>query len=301
MDKKTEEKTEVQTGEVVEPAKGDATTKTFTQEEVTAMLDKQQKELREKAVTTLMEKNAEIKKDMLLSGQDDFYNIAKWEVMKKMATDMVASNALPKADNAYTVMMKMQAGREMGMKPIESIKAFYIVNGVLSIYGDAVIRRLREHGWTLLPYKESQDTCTATICKGDEEFSETFTFQEAEKSGWTKDSYGKLKAGWVDGINRKRKLRYGAMSTLIKTYVPEVLGAASDIAEVAVDTVPLYENKGTDATQTAFPASPEDNEPATEAQKKTIMALANKNGIKVDVSEMTQATAKAWIAGVNQK
>ncbi len=299
MDTNNEEKTQVQTGEVVEPSKGDETTKTFTQEEVTAMLDNQQKELREKAVTTLMQKNAEIKRDLLLSGQDEFYSIDKWEVMKKMATDMVASNALPRGDNAYTVMMKMQAGREMGMKPIESIKAFYIVNGVLSIFGDAVIRRLKEHGWTV-SYVEAQNTCTAVIKKGNEEYKETFTFEDAQKSGWT-GAVNNLKAGWVDGINRRRKLRYGAISTLIKTYVPEVLGSAVDVAEVAVDTVSLYEDKGTDATQAVLPTASVDNKPATDAQKKTIEKIAIAKGLKVETKDMTQATAKAWIAGVNQK
>lgn len=223
--------------------------KVYTESEVQAKLDLQKNELRKIAVEKISEKNLEIKDKeygLILAGQDEFYNLAKWEVMKKMADDMVKSGALPRGDNAYTVMMKMQAGREMGLKPIESIKSFYIVNGVLSIFGDAVIRRLREHGYKVLPYKEADNTCTATIEKDGEKYSETFTFEEAEKSGWTKSSSG-LKPGWILGINRRRKLRYGAMSTLIKTYVPEVLGAASDIAEVAEDTVPLYKKDRVEA------------------------------------------------------
>src|SRR5258706_14862520 len=115
-----------------------ADTQTYTQEQVQELLAKQKADLRENAVNTLMEKNAELKNDLALSGQDTFYNIGTWEVMSRMANDMVKSGALPKGDNAYTVMMKMQAGREMGLKPVESIKAFYIVNGVLNIFGDAV-------------------------------------------------------------------------------------------------------------------------------------------------------------------
>jgi len=213
--------------------------KTYTKEEVEVMLRQNKEEVRKEAITSLVQKNAEIKGDLIQTGADQFYNPGKWEIMRKMADDLVKSGALPKSDNAYTVMMKMQAGREMGLKPVESIKSFYIVNGVLSLYGDAVVRRLREHGWTLLQYKEEPGSCTATIKKGEEQYSETFTFLDAEKSGWTKSSGG-LKPGWVDGINRRRKLRYGAISTLVKTYVPEVLGAAVDIAEIAEDTVPLY-------------------------------------------------------------
>lgn len=263
------------------------TPKSFTQEEVNELLKKQEGELREKAIEKIKEKNSEIKErenDLLTAGTDTFYDISKWHVMMKMAEDMVKSNALPKGDNAYTVVMKMQAGREMGLKPIESIKSFYIVNGVLSIYGDAVIRRIREHGWTL-SYTEAQDTCTATIKKGDEEFSETLTFQDAQKSGWTGNP---LKPGWVDGINRRRKLRYGAMSTLVKTYVPEVLGAAADIAEVAEDTTPLYQK----AQEGTVITDEDSGKPASETQIETIKTLIRYNDMSAEDKEFNDERFK---------
>ncbi len=51
----------------------------------------------------------------------------------------------------------------------------------------------------------------------------------------------------------------------------------------------------------AIAESPDDNEPATDAQKATVDALARKNGIKADSSKMTKGTARAFIAGVNAK
>ena len=275
--------------------------KTFTEKEVKEFLDKQKGELREKAIDTLMEKNADLKEDRLLAGQDEFYNVQKWEIMRTMANDMVKSGALPSTDNVHTVMVKMQAGREMGMKPMESIKAFYIVKGVLTIFGDAVVRRLREHGWRV-SYVEKQDECIATIEKKDEKYSEKFTFQDAEKSGWTKAN-GSLKAGWVDGINRRRKLRYGATSTLVKTYVPEVLGSAADIAEVAQDTVPLYNKNDV--------VEPDMSDPATEQQIDMVKQLIGANELdpekaqaeiaEIDTLNLTQKEAAEKIAGLTKK
>lgn len=259
----------------------------FTKIEVDQMLVDQQNKLREKAVNTLMTKNQELKEDRILAGQDEFYNVQKWEVMRTMANDMVQSGALPPSDNVHTIMIKMQAGREMGLKPIESIKAFYIVKGVLNIYGDAVIRRLREHGW-LVSYKEKQDECIATITKGEEVYSETFTFQDAEKSGWTKAN-GTLKAGWVDGINRRRKLRYGAISTLIKTFVPEVLGSAAEIAEVAQDTMSLYEKAGLDTG-----IDPEQaNKAATPAQIDALIMYADTDEEKEEIKNTNYTYGEA--------
>jgi len=276
--------------------KGDAQMpKTYTQEEVDAMLAKGKEqataEVRKEAVTAMATKQAELKGELLKEGQDDFYNLSRWEVMRKMADDMVKSGALPKSDNMYTIMMKMQAGREMGMKPIEALKSFYIVNGVLNIFGSAVVRRLREHGWSIR-YEDAENKCTATITKGDESYTDSLTFDEATKSGWTGNG---TKPGWLAGINRKLKLRYGVTSMLIKTYVPDVLGSAVDIAEVAEDTVPLFAQKSNgNGTAAAVTVSEHDDEPATDEQLKTVKVLAEKAGVEVPEG-MTFGQAKAFI------
>ena len=159
-----------------------------------------------------------------------------WTQIRTMAKVFHEGKALPSCiQNEAQLVMVMQAGFEMGMKPVECLKSLYIVKGTINVYGPAVMRRLREHGW-LITYKEDSDkSCTATISRGDETYTETLTFAEAEKSGYTKDGQGALKIGWKEGVNRKMKLRYGVLSIIIKSYVPEVLGSAVDIAEVAED------------------------------------------------------------------
>lgn len=201
----------------------------------------------------------------------------QWAHMKSMAIDFKRSNALPTSDNEYTILMKLQAGVEMGMKPIESIKSFYFVNGSINIFGAATMRRLREHGWSI-NYKDELDKCTITVKKENEEYSDSLTFKEAELSGWTKDKYGNLKPGWKQGINRKLKLRYGCASSLIKTYLPEVLGSATDIAEIAMD----YNMDPVEAEIVV----PEGGDPATPKQIETLNAM----GIEVP-SDLTKAQA----------
>lgn len=184
------------------------------------------------------------------------YSLEQFNQLIDMGTAMIKSGALPKSDNAYTIAIKLLAGREMGMGPIEAIKSFYFVNGVLNIFGAAVTRRIREHGF-IISYKDEINKCTAIISKGEEKYEETFTYEEAHKSKWTttfkkgpdgkyiKDANGKytevLKPGWYEGINRRTKLRYGALSMIIKTYIPEVMGSAVDIAEIAEDTKTVIE------------------------------------------------------------
>ena len=195
-----------------------------------------------------------------------FFDPVVWEQMKGMAETFKASGAFPETDNAARIMVKLQAGREMGMTPVESIKSFYFVKGTINVFGAAIIRRLREHGW-VVTYKDELDKCTATITKGKERHSDSLTFKEAEESNWTKAN-GFLKAGWLPGANRKMKLRYGATSSLIKTYVPEVLGSAVDIAEVAMDATPVSE-----AYATQLPQIENGGQPATAEQISTLCNL----------------------------
>ena len=170
--------------------------------------------------------------------QTDFMNPIAYQQMKLMAIDFMKSEALPKGfANAEQVLVCLQAGREMGMKPFESINSLYFVNGSLNIWGKATMRRLREHGWNI-QYSETDNkggTCTATVSKGNESFTDSYSFEDAEASGYVKDSYGKPKIGWRPGLNRKLKLRYGVLSLIIKSYIPEVLGTANNIVEVQED------------------------------------------------------------------
>jgi hypothetical protein len=210
----------------------------------------------------------------------NYFDPIVWQQMKGMAEVFKASGALGKDENASTLVMKIQAGYEMGMKPIESIKSFYFVNGLLSIFGAATVRRLREHGWNI-QYKEEKNKCTAIIRKGEESFTDTLTFEEAQQSNWT-SVYGKLKPGWYEGANRKMKLRYGVTSMLIKTYVPEVLGSAVDITEVAIDTVPIISGENTKLEIAG------ENEPVNEDQIETLKSL----GVPLtEIQKMTKQDA----------
>lgn len=167
-----------------------------------------------------------------------FFDPQVWNQIKAMAETFYTSKALPSyVTNAPQLVMMIQAGYEMGMKPVEAIKSLYMVNGQINIWGAAMIRRLREHGWSV-GYKMTPangGSCTATVRKGDEKYTETFSFASAEKSGYTKSREGTLKVGWREGVNRNLKLRYGAISMLIKSYIPEVLGSTSELVEVAED------------------------------------------------------------------
>ncbi len=171
-------------------------------------------------------------------------NPVEYAQMKQLAKDFMTSGAIGSSfQNENQVMMALLAGREMGMSTMESLNDLYFVNGKLNIYGKATPAGLRRHGWRIKFHDETDDSCSATVknVKTVEEITDTFTFEDAEKSGFVKDKYG-VKVGWRPGANRKRKLRYGVLSLIIHTYLPEVIGGAVGIGEYSQDYADAAEN-----------------------------------------------------------
>jgi hypothetical protein len=152
----------------------------------------------------------------------------------------------------------MQAGLEMGLKPMESLTGLTIINGQVTPWGKTVTKLLRKAGWEI-KYIDEPNKCTTTVTKGEESYTETLTFDEAVKSKYT-HANNALKVGWYEGVNRKLKLRYGTLSIILKTQIPEALDGVMDIAEIAEDFVIIEEPvkdpeapKGADVIMTATP------------------------------------------------
>lgn len=170
-----------------------------------------------------------------------------YEQSKLVAKDFFDSGALPKhLANPTQAFVTIITGSEMGLKPMESIQSLYIINGIITMWGKAVPKALKRHGFKFKFLDEDQEHCHVVVWKGegfdkpadgDEQYDDTFYFKDAVESKYTMDSYGKTKVGWLPGQNRKLKMRYNVLSGLIKTYIPEVLDGVADIAEVATDYI----------------------------------------------------------------
>lgn len=166
----------------------------------------------------------------------DYFSEEAWSLMAKITKNLLDSGAMPRGiANGQQAMMILQAGKEMGLKPMESLNSLYLVNGSINLWGKGLVKRFREFGFQIQFSNESENGVTATVIKNEEKYIDTFTFLEAEQSGWTKDRSGGLKFGWSKGANRTRKLRYGVLSQIAHTYTPEVLGSAVGIVEISQD------------------------------------------------------------------
>ena len=213
---------------------------------------------KKKAQATVEHSNSEKMQEVAQSISTNYMSPVVWGQITGMAKTFIASGALPShLKNAAQVAMCLQAGYEMGMKPMESIQSLYLVNGQFNIYGKAVVNRFKVHDYNIRYEGETDESCTAIVTgKGREKYEYTYLFKDAEASGHTEGAYG-LKNPWKLGINRKRKLRYGALSMIIHTYIPHVLSGAQEIQEVFEDAMPEPAKKDTPKID---PPKPEEGE-----------------------------------------
>lgn len=138
-------------------------------------------------------------------------------IADKLNTAGCFSGNIKNAEQAFAII---QAGYEMGIQPMEAVNSFYIVNGKITIYGVALSKRLRQHGWSITFPESTEQKCTATISKGTERHEYSVTAEEVKKLG----SQAMAKAP-------KDKLKWHALSRLVRFNVPEVLGSVSYVHE----------------------------------------------------------------------
>jgi len=168
----------------------------------------------------------EEKKEIVIQKQnvDQFFSQTYLQQALDIANQFHKAGCFGKdVQNVHQAFVKIQAGREMGMAPMEAMKSLYIVNGNITIWGSAMTKRLREAGW-IITYSEEPGKCTARINKGVEKYEFTAT----------KEQMLNLKSR-AYGFAPEDKLRWHAISRLVRFYVPEVLGAVSYTKEEAED------------------------------------------------------------------
>lgn len=225
------------------------------------------------------------------------FNPIVYTQLKQLATDLIAGGATSAdAKTPEQLVVKLQSGYELGMTPVESLNSLYIVNGRVTIWGAALIKRLRIFGWSVKYTDESPEECTIIVTKGDETIEDTFLFKDAQDSGYTSGANG-LKIGWKQGQNRKLKMRYGAASQLVKTYLPEVLGTIAGIKEIDEDAPNPVEDVDPNTPKPKWQPSASEN--MSERQKEVLDNQFRQRSINTDDEKNTWLWDN-WGVGYNQ-
>jgi hypothetical protein len=98
------------------------------------------------------------------------------------SSDMVPKDYVGKPGN---VLVAVQTGAELGLKPMQSLQGISVINGRPSIWGDAMRALVISHPEFEDLHEEKQDThCTVTLKRrGRSAVVSTFSMEDAKKAG----------------------------------------------------------------------------------------------------------------------
>jgi hypothetical protein len=98
------------------------------------------------------------------------------------SSDMVPKDYVNKPGN---VLVAVQTGAELGLKPMQSLQGISVINGRPSIWGDAMRALVISHPEFEDLHEDKQDThCTVTLKRrGRSAVVSTFTMDDAKKAG----------------------------------------------------------------------------------------------------------------------
>lgn len=112
-----------------------------------------------------------------------------YDEAKNLAEMVAMSDFAPKAfkNKPNEVLIAMQLGNEIGLKPLQSIQNIAVINGRPSIWGDAVMALVRSHPHCEYVSESFDDKTMTARCvvkrKGQPEHIETFDHEDASRAG----------------------------------------------------------------------------------------------------------------------
>jgi hypothetical protein len=133
----------------------------------------------------------------------------------RMARQLIASNAFPNITPEQAFVL-LQAGKEMGLQPMESIKKLYIVNGRVGYHSDGLVSRLTEKGCDITYTDETNSGVTVTVVYGDKIYIEKVTDQDQI-----------LLKSKAMTFAKKNKMRFHGVRMIANFYLPHLVGSVT--------------------------------------------------------------------------
>lgn len=159
------------------------------------------------------EENSDLKANKLIASKRQ-----EMEYFMSMADKFIQSKAF-NCDNAAQAYVKIMAGKEMGLSPIESMNALYVVNGSVNAYGKFMIARLAKNGYRIEYLDEDERQVTIKVTGPD-------NFIAVEK---VTDRDQILQRSKAMGFAKKNKMRYHGVRMIINFHLAHLFGSVSDL------------------------------------------------------------------------
>lgn len=117
--------------------------------------------------------------------QDEINQLEMFKEPMAMGEIFSKSGMFPDIKSATQALVKIMAGKELGLTPFQSMASIYIVNGRLSLTSQAMsslIKKTKKYDYKVI--KLDSEECSIDFYAGDDkQGNSTFTFKDAAKAG----------------------------------------------------------------------------------------------------------------------
>lgn len=155
------------------------------------------------------------------------------------------SNMFPDVKSQAQAVVKILAGKELGLSPFESMASIYIVNGKLALTSKAMsglVKKSKKYDYVVKKLDETE--CTISFVKESSEIGvSTFTFKDAAKAGLAN------KDVWKN--YPKNMLFARAISNGVRWFCPEIISGyytTEEIEDLGETPSPALKTVSIDAT-----------------------------------------------------
>lgn len=180
-----------------------------------------------------------------------------FQMMQTVATAFALSGAFKDATGMPAALVKMMAGRELGLEPVAAMRSIYMFDGQVGIRAEVIAAKVRQLGYRYTPIQKDAKGCilewrdpNGKLCGGT---------PEASRSSFTEEDAKRFKQGGkplADKDNYKNDPEsmyfWRALTRGQRMFVPEATnGIAVSIEEIHDDTAaaPVGIQAATEAKQ----------------------------------------------------
>ena len=158
----------------------------------------------------MKEKEKNEKKESLAVKSKELQGIMEWGEFAMKA------GLLPYGTNIYQASAIVQAGKELGLQALQSIRSMSFIKGRLAMTVQLQLALAKAKGVKVKSIIETDGRCEATLKREDEEITCTYTLEDAQKAGLVRE-------GGAYEKYERQMLRWRAVGDVLRLIAPDLV------------------------------------------------------------------------------
>ena len=144
-----------------------------------------------------------------------------------------ASGIVPTGTSKHQAMGIVQAGKEMGLQPLQSLRTMNFIKGRLAMKVELQLAMARHKGVTMGKCEGDNKKCTVTLKRGEEEVTCEYTIEDGKTAGLVSTG-----GNWAK--YPRQMLRWRAIGDALRLIAPDiVLGLLSPEEAESLEETPV--------------------------------------------------------------